>query len=289
MVKRLLRGAIRRTQRWLREEEIAPPALSADKDRYQWLNAKCLELLKNDARRPHYVWGVVHGAGLAQALGVRRVSVIEFGVAGGNGLLALQDIAGRVEQIFGVNIDVYGFDSGAGLPKPTDYRDLPNFFSEGFYAMNREQLQQRLNKAHLTLGSIEKTILDFIDAKPAPVAFIAFDLDFYTSTKHSLILLEADHSLLLPRIHCYFDDILGFTYSEFTGELLAIAEFNAAHELKKISKINGLKYFLPASLGQQRWPEQFYLAHIFDHPSYGCYDGLNPSKTQDLSSATFKG
>jgi hypothetical protein len=31
------------------------------------------------------------------------------------------------------------------------------------------------------------------------------------------------------------------------------------------------------------WAEQFYLAHIFDHESYGRYDGLNPAKNLDLS------
>jgi hypothetical protein len=281
MLKRLLRGAIRRTKKWLEEE---PEKVTiAEKPRYQWLNAQCLKLLELDQRRPNYVWGVVQASGLAQVLGIPRISVIEFGVAGGNGLVALQDIVARVEGIFGINIDVYGFDTGAGLPKPSDYRDLPNFFSEGFYPMDAERLHTRLNEAHLKLGQIENTLSDFINSKPAPVAFVSFDLDLYTSTKHAFALFEADTSLLLPRIYCYFDDILGFTYSEFTGELLAITEFNTAHEMRKISKINGLNYFLPASLSQQRWADQFYLAHIFDHPSYGDYDGLNPASTQDLA------
>jgi hypothetical protein len=281
MIKRLLRGAIRRTKKWLEEE--AENAEMTEKPRYQRLNAQCLKLLEIDQRRPNYVWGVVQGAGLAQVLRIPRISVIEFGVAGGNGLMALQDIAARVEDVFSVGIDVYGFDSGAGLPKPRDYRDLPHFFVEGFYPMDAKRLNARLHKAHLKLGQIEDTLSDFINAKPAPVAFVAVDLDLYTSTKHAFALFEANTSLLLPRIYCYFDDVLGFTYSEFTGELLAIAEFNAAHEMRKISKINGLSYFLPPSLAQHRWTEQFYLAHIFDHPSYADYDGLNPANTQDLA------
>jgi hypothetical protein len=231
-------------------------------------------------------WGVVQGTGLAQTLGIQRISVVEFGVAGGNGLIALKDIAVRVEEIFGMKIDVYGFDTGAGLPKPTDYRDLPHFFSKGFYPMDTEKLHRQLGKAKLSLGRIENTMSDFITSKPAPVAFISFDLDLYTSTKHAFALFEADQSLLLLRIYCYFDDILGFTYSEFTGELLAIAEFNAAHKMRKVSKINGLKYYLPTSFAEHRWAEQFYLAHIFDHPSFGHYDGLNPAITQDLLSET---
>jgi hypothetical protein len=255
-----------------------------EKPRYRWLNDQCLEIWGQVKRRPNYVWGVVHGAGLAQTLGVHQISVVEFGVAGGNGLIALQDIAAKVEEMLGVKIDAYGFDTGTGLPKPTDYRDLPNFFSEGFYPMDAEKLRTQLNKAVLRLGQIQNTISDFINSKPAPVAFISFDLDLYTSTRHAFALFEADQNLLLPRIHCYFDDILGFTYSEFTGELLAIADFNSGHKMRKISKINGLKYFLPQSLAQRKWVDQFYLAHIFDHTSYGYYDGLNPASALNLVS-----
>jgi hypothetical protein len=284
MMKRLLRGAIRSTRRWLEEEPDGNIARIEEKPRYQWLNDQCLKVWTRGKRRPNYVWGVIHGTGLAQVLGIRQISVIEFGVAGGNGLVALQDIAVRVEETLGVKIDVYGFDTGAGLPKPRDYRDLPNFFSEGFYPTDAEKLHSQLNKANLQLGEIENTISDFINSKPAPVAFIAFDLDLYTSTRQAFALLERDENLLLPRIHCYFDDILGYTYSEFTGELLAIAEFNSGHTMRKISKINGLKYFLPARLAQGNWADKFYLAHIFDHASYGCYDGLNPASALDLVS-----
>jgi hypothetical protein len=55
----------------------------------------------------------LQGAHLAKALGIKRVSVIEFGVAGGNGLVALDRIAEKVEQALGIDIDVYGFDTGA--------------------------------------------------------------------------------------------------------------------------------------------------------------------------------
>jgi len=287
MMKKLLRGAIRRARRWL-EEPDETPVMIEEKPRYQWLNSQCLKVLEHDKRRPNYVWGVIHGAALAQALGVHQISVVEFGVAGGNGLIALQDIAARVEDMFGVKIDVYGFDTGAGLPKPTDYRDLPNFFSTGFYPMDVEKLRGQLHRANLCLGQIENTLANFIDSKPAPVAFISFDLDFYSSTKHAFALLEAEHDLLLPRIYCYFDDILGFTYSEFTGELLAIAEFNSAHKMRKISKINGLGYFLPPTLAQQKWADQFYLVHIFDHESYAHYDGLNPAGALDLISSSIR-
>jgi len=57
------------------------------------------------------------------------------------------------------------------------------------------------------------------------------------------MLFEAEQEIFMPRIYCYFDDIMGASCSEFTGERLAISEFNALHERRKISPIYGLKYF----------------------------------------------
>jgi hypothetical protein len=30
-----------------------------------------------------------------------------------------------------MGVDVYGFDTGVGVPKPMDYCDLPNLYTEG--------------------------------------------------------------------------------------------------------------------------------------------------------------
>jgi hypothetical protein len=223
---------------------------------------------------PHYTWEVLHGVHLAKSLGIDRVSVIEFGVAGGNGLICLARAAEKIEQIFKVAIDVYGFDTGSGLPKPKDYRDLPNLYTEASFCMDVEALKKDLKKAQLILGLVENTVSKFINSGAAPVAFVSIDLDYYSSTTQALKLFEANQTLLLPRIHCYFDDIMGFTFSEYNGERLAIAEFNASHGRRKISPIYGLKYFLPTRQARAQWPEQIYMAHIFDHELYGCKDGL---------------
>src|SRR6516225_8548785 len=67
--------------------------------------------------RPNYLVGTLFAAGQARGQGIPQISVIEFGVAGGNGLLALQAEAEAVEQANGVAIRVYGFDAGpGGLP-----------------------------------------------------------------------------------------------------------------------------------------------------------------------------
>jgi len=82
--------------------------------------------------------------------------------------------------------------------------------------MDVEKLKNNLKNAQLCLGLVEETIPKFIKTKPAPITFISFDLDYYTSTVQAMKVLEADQSLLIPRIHCYVVDITGFTFSEFT-------------------------------------------------------------------------
>jgi hypothetical protein len=282
MVKNVVRALVRTARTWLHENEAQPetmPQVEQYAPPIRW----CAEILRQKPERPNYAWGVTHAAALAQALKIGHISVIELGVAGGNGLIALEEIAQRASELSGVDISIYGFDTGIGLPKPTDYRDLPNHFCEGSFPMDTEKLRRRLAKAKLILGLVEDTIPKFIDSNPPSIGFIAFDLDLYSSTKHALRLLEADERLLLPRVYCYFDDILGFTYSKFTGELLAISEFNDFHVMRKISKIKGMRYLVPTFCRPHCWVEQFYMAHIFDHKLYGEYDGSNPQTTLDLA------
>lgn len=274
MFKRLLRAGIRKTRSWLREDEaLQPDWLSGYA--YGRLNESLEELLREGPSvRPHFAWGLLHAAFLAKTLGIRRISSIEFGVAGGNGLLSMEHLASAIGSRVGVEIDVHGFDTGVGLPQPEDYRDLPNLFRETAFVMDPDRLRKRLKKAQLHLGLAEHTVKAFIESSPAPVGFISFDMDYYSSTMRSFELFEADHQMLLPRIHCYFDDIIGFTYSEFTGERLAITEFNNSHAMAKISPIFGLRHFVPSSQSQQSWIEQMFMTHIFDHKLYANFDGL---------------
>jgi hypothetical protein len=220
----------------------------------------------------------MQGTHLAKALGYDRISVIEFGVAGGKGLLSLEKIAQKFERIYKINIDIYGFDTGTGLPKPKDYRDLPNMYREGRFPMDINKLKTRLEKAQLMLGLIEDTIGEFIQSSPAPIAFIAVDLDYYSATIHALRCLVSEEKILLPRIYCYFDDILGRSCCEYNGERLAIAEFNESNRMRKIAPIYGLKFYLPHSFSNQMWLEKFFMAHIFDHALYGHPDKLEKDR-----------
>ena len=83
--------------------------------------------------RPNYAYGVYKAADLAVKLGLPAISVIELGVAGGRGLLALEGIAAEVSAALGIKIAVFGFDSSEGMPPPLDYRDIGHVWAEGFY------------------------------------------------------------------------------------------------------------------------------------------------------------
>jgi hypothetical protein len=227
--------------------------------------------------RSQYGFGLLEAGRLAARLGIPRISAIEFGVAGGNGLLALEDHARRVTRETGVEIDIYGFDSGGGLPQPVDYRDMPYAWEQGFYAMDVEKLKARLKSSKLVLGDVRETVPSFGEANPAPVGFISFDLDYYSSTMAALQVLDLPFENLLPRVFCYFDDVAGgprICYNKFTGELLAIDEFNEAHPDRKLARIAGLRHnfrTLPVL-----WHEQIYVAHLFKHPQYN-----TPINTED--------
>jgi hypothetical protein len=217
--------------------------------------------------KPAYAYCVREAARLAQRMKISRISVIEFGVAGGNGLLALERHARQSSEATGVEIEVYGFDTGEGLPAPTDYRDLPYHWKGGFFEMDTDALRSRLQQATLILGNIGQTLDSFVDIyDPAPVGAVMHDMDLYSSTSVGLKLFDVDEKRRLPRIFTYFDDIIGDSvalYNDYTGERLAIAEFNETHESQKLSKAYNL-----ACRALSQWHHQIYVAHDFAHSRY---------------------
>src|SRR6516164_3326984 len=232
---------------------------------YPWLSHVFLKLIgdKRIALKPMYAWGVLQAAALAKVLKLPSISVIEFGVAGGAGLLSLEAAALRVRDITGVAVRTYGFDTGQGLPKPIDYRDQPNMWFEGQLTMNRNQLEGALREACLDTDPLCETVPRFVSQVHAPIGFISFDLDLYSSTRQAFDVFLGKPESLLPRVACYFDDIYGHTYNDFCGERLAIKEFNERNEERKISAMHGLRYFLPGVGAKEPWVDAMYFAHVF--------------------------
>jgi hypothetical protein len=229
---------------------------------------------RESRQRDCYTWCTLHAARLARHLGTERITVVEFGVAGGQGLVALERAADWAEQHYGVAVDVVGFDSGIGLGAPKDARDLPNIWSQGDFVMDESRLRSILTRAELVLGWVADTLPAYLDRHPAPVGFCAFDVDQYRATADALRILRAPHALLLPRVHCLFDDVLGYTFGDRNGERLAIHEYNESDPSRWISPIYGLQHFVPHRLREASWVEKIFLAHFTDHPDYDRQDGL---------------
>jgi len=219
--------------------------------------------------RPHYGYCILQAAKLAKSLGYPRISIIEFGCGGGNGLINAEMHIEEVSKIVPIDIELYGFDSGSGLPHPQDYRDMPYYFREGTFEMDFEALRRKLKRAKLVIGEVkEKCAAFFNEYDPAPIGCAIWDLDFYSSTRDALALFDKHASHFLPRVFMYFDDLIGddvWLSNVFTGEGLAIEEFNQRHATSKIAQ----HYSLPVRHAHDPWwPIKVYIYHDFEHPKY---------------------
>ena len=214
-----------------------------------------------------YAYICFHAAKLGKKLGYKKISVIEYGVAGGQGLLILEEHIKEIEKYFNIEIDIYGFDTGEGLPSPCDYRDLPYHWKKGFYSMNLDNLRNKLDKAKLIIGNIEDTSKTFFsDFAPAPIGAVIHDFDFYSSTRTALSMMRKNEKFFLPRVFSYFDDTIGTElelYNDYTGERLAINEFNKNNDDIKICT----PYHLNA-LKTEVWHYQIWICHFFKHEKY---------------------
>ena len=224
--------------------------------------------------RPQHAFGLLAAADVARFAGVDEIAAVEFGVAEGAGLCNLADVAASVTAETGVRIAVAGFDSGQGLPRPIDYRDHPEIWSEGDFAMGDPgALRSRLPVGTtLVLGPVHETLPSFVRALSVPIGYVSFDLDLYSGTRDALTLFDAAPELLLPVVVSYFDDIIGsprrigsLFRSSGAGALLALEEFNHGHELRRLDPIRILRYRRP--LDRELWIERMYALHVFDHRS----------------------
>ena len=210
--------------------------------------------------RPEYLVGLVAGAHQARRQGLSEISALEFGVAGGRGLLALQSEARAVERDLGVKVRVFGFDMGApGLPPFIgDHRDHPELWRPGDFPMDVTALRTRLApETTLILGPVAETVQTFVERhRPPPIGFAAFDLDLYSSTRDALRLLADPATPMLWHTPLYFDDIVPFAGHRFAGELLALDEFNTANERVRIDRWHGVATGRP-------FPERDFLERLF--------------------------
>jgi hypothetical protein len=221
--------------------------------------------------RPFYAHGVERAVSLAGRLGYPGVTVVEFGVAAGKGLVQLERHAEYFGARSGLDVSVIGFDLGSGLPEPADYRDGPYGWHEGQFPMDEAALRRQLQIAELVIGDIGEEVPRWVQATPElatdhPVGFVSIDVDYWSSVVAvlSLFRLEGQAQLaLLPRITCYVDDVN--SQIEDVGAPLALREFNEQFEDRKIGRPFGHRARLPFS---PSWADRIYEAHFFEHPRY---------------------
>ena len=226
--------------------------------------------------RPNYLSGVLLAAKQARQQGIPEISVIEFGVAGGNGLLVLQDEAAAVEREIGIRIRVFGFDNGrGGLPTFVgDHRDHPDAWAPGDYPMDEVKLRARLeSRTTLIIGNVKDTVPSFVrDGSAPPVGFVSIDVDLYSSTMQALQLFMLPGRKLLLRTFIYFDDVDQPASHRFAGELLAIDDFNKANDTIKIDRLRGFNIGRP--FPEKEYLKRMYVAHDLEAIS-NCHQALD--------------
>ena len=134
---------------------------------------------------------------------------------------------------------------------------------------------ERLSSSKVFWGPVKDTLAQFFDGHPPPIGAIFFDLDFYSSTCDAFRIFDSSQSAWLPRAFCYFDDIFDDDsdlddsmdlelINDWTGERLAINEFNARNERRKIAR----RYQTPGRYVRAPWLLKVFIYHDFDHPDY---------------------
>ena len=193
-----------------------------------------------------------------EAMGAKEMTVIEFGVYRGDGLLALADMCRQITDCCGLRFRLFGFDSGTGLPAPTDYRDHPEIWHAGdFKDVDYDAVRRALpDFAELIVGDFTETVPRFFSSLSAgsPVGLVAIDSDLYSSATTALRLLEQPAECLLPAVLTYFDDVDDIlTFNRRSGEALAINEFNVRNPWRLIERRRSSLH-------------GYYVCHVLDHP-----------------------
>lgn len=153
----------------------------------------------------------------------------EFGVGEGYTLATAARISAKLG--FKENMQILGFDSFKGLPKPEGL-DLYGNFKEGDYAFTLDNVIQNFPKSELyRLGIFEcwfgelETTCDRKYFKPAAVVWI--DCDMYASTVPVFTWITP---LLQSGTILCFDDWNCFKGSPFRGQKLAFNTWCTEHE-----------------------------------------------------------
>lgn len=215
-----------------------------------------------------YAYGIEKATAIALKYGVRGITLLEFGVAAGRGLLNMCKISETLARETGMQYRIVGFDGGSGMPVARDYRDHPDLYAPGDFPMfDREKLQLALPaNASLILGDVAETTPKFFaELNPEfPIGFVSIDVDYYWSSIEAMQIFKSAPEHYLPYCPVYFDDIMDEEHNSWCGELAAIREFNDEMEMRKIERSAAIRKLRP--LKHAWWIDQMFFMHVLDHP-----------------------
>lgn len=184
--------------------------------------------------RPYYFLGIKRAYDDADRLGLTRFSILEFGVAEGNGILMLQSsIKNYATKPSNQNkqVKILGFDTFEGLPDIDSSKDGQSTWKTGDFPSDLNLLRQFIDPELVELhkglfaNTIPQAIQTLIDYPPL---FIIVDCDLYTST---VDIFNGLFPKYVPELsYWFFDDTNLNYYAEDVGETLAIEEFNSQQD-----------------------------------------------------------
>jgi hypothetical protein len=217
--------------------------------------------------RPHNAYGIFDAAARCKRLGIRKLAVCEFGVANGAGLMNMARIAEPVMADTGVDIKVFGFDTGKGMPPPIDYRDHPDHYSTGDFQMDTRLTANLPLNTQILLGPIKETLPGFlamVEQAGYMIGYVVLDVDYYSSTCDALAVFDGKPTIYLPLVNVYIDDVDEAEHNPSAGALLAVSEFNARSPLRKIHYDEFL--VTRRLFSRAKWIKHMWCLHVFDHP-----------------------
>lgn len=217
--------------------------------------------------RQNNAYAILKAGDAARALGIKTVSLAEFGVATGSGLMNMAEIARKVTEETGVEFKLYGFDTGEGMPPARDYRDHPDMYGSGDFKMDVDRLKAKLpNNCHLKLGPVAETVGAFLKSLPdsEPLGYAVIDVDYYYSAVDAFRIFAGKPTQYLPLALVYLDDIWCERHNSACGERLALAEWNADHPQRLVERHPFLEQ--GRIFRRARWLNQMHFLHVLDHP-----------------------
>jgi Macrocin-O-methyltransferase (TylF) len=145
--------------------------------------------------------------------------LVEFGIYQGAWINKFYEITTRI----GLNRNIWGFDSFAGLSKPHESYDI-DFWKEGMYAVSRAEVEKQVQaKRRPRIRLVEGFFRESLKTPEAqclgPVCFARIDCDIYEPTLDCLSFLSSrlsDGAILV------FDD---WSFSPDVGETRAFFEW----------------------------------------------------------------